>query len=94
MAWWFLPLLLGGLIGGATGFITSLIIGELTDDNVKENIRIKVPDAFKAILKDKNTKRVHFDVFNQDSKLITDLEIKSEKEVNLSLKVGDEIYLN
>ncbi len=94
MAWWFLPMIVGGLVGGVTSLITCAIIAELTDDNVKENIRIKVPDAFKAILKDKNTKRVHFDVFNQESKLISDLEIKSEKEVNLSLKVGDTLYLN
>lgn len=94
MVWWFLPMIVGGLVGGVTSLITCAIIDELTDDNVKENIRIKVPNAFKARLKDKNTKRVHFDVFNQESKLISDLEIKSERELNLSLEVGDVIYLN
>lgn len=94
MVWWFLPLVVGGLIGGATGFVVSAIIDAVTEDNARDEIKLKYPSAFKARLKSKETKRVHFDVYNQDSRVIAnDFVIESEKGVSESLKVGTEIYL-
>jgi hypothetical protein len=94
MVWWFLPLIVGGLVGGATGFVVSAIIDAVTEDNARDEIKLKYPSAFKARLKSKETKRVYFDVFNQDSKVIAnDFVIESEKGVSASLEVGTEIYL-
>ena len=94
MVWWFLPLLVGGFVGGVGGFVIASIIDAITEDNARDEIKLKYPSAFKARLKSKETKRVHFDVFNQDSRVIAnDFVIESEKGVSESSKVGTEIYL-
>lgn len=102
MVWWFLPFIgqvigaavVGGAVGAAIGTLIAKISEPVDSGNARVEIKKKCPEAFKARLKSKETKRVHFDVFNQDSKVIAeDFVIESEKGVSASLEVETEIYL-
>ena len=41
MVWWFLPLLVGGLVGGVGGFVIASIIDAITEDNARDEIKLK-----------------------------------------------------
>lgn len=102
MVWWFLPFIgqvigaavVGGAVGTAVGALIAVILDPIDEDNLGCEVKKQLPDAFKAKLTSKDTKRVYVDVYNQDSKVIAeDFVIESEKGVSASLEVGTEIYL-
>lgn len=79
-------------------FLKVLII-VLTDDNtiddntIKETVRIKCPEALKALIQKKKKNAIDVGIFDKKDQHICSLEIKSSQGVSNSLHVGQVINL-
>ncbi len=90
-----IPFLIGAAIGGVSGTVIGFIcgiIGDIDSETIKEQTKIKCPDAIKALVKSKTTKRVNCGIFDEE-KEITEIDFSTENGEVKNLYVGQEIYI-
>ncbi|MCR5568050.1 MAG: hypothetical protein K6G31_02120 [Paludibacteraceae bacterium] len=82
--------LVGGSIGGTVGFLVGVFLDE---DTIKDEVKVKYPDALKLMIEEKKKKAVNVGIFGDSGKIASGIEIQSEKGVSDNLYVGQTIYL-
>ena len=82
----------GGAVGAGIGYIVCAIKGDIDSEKIREQTKIKCPDALKALVKSKTTKKVNCGIFDEE-KEITEIDFSTENGVVKNLYVGQEIYI-
>lgn len=59
---------------------------------IKEEVKRQIPNAFKAIITSKTTKKIDIGIFSYDDEKIKDIEMTSEEGVDENLSIGQVIY--
>ena len=94
-----MPLIAGkspfeGVIGMVARIFLAVLIDVFIDDNtIKDTVRIKCPEALKALIQKKKKNAIDVGIFNKQDQHICSLEIKSSQGVSNSLHVGQVINL-
>ena len=84
------------LFGSACALLVGCIIDALT---VEKTVREKVSsedqfkNAFKAMIKSKDTRTVHVGIYGSNNTHLGDIEIESEKGVSSDVRVGHTFYV-
>jgi len=90
--WWkILGALAGVALAGAASYV---VYKKITADAIKEKARqLGKSEAFKAMIKSKNTRRVKVGIFDRNENEIADFSMESEGGVSENLRVGQYLYL-
>ena len=86
---------LGGLFGGAVGGAIGWTIGKIIDaTTLKDEVKVKYPDALKLIIQEKKKNAVNVGIFGKYEECIEkSVDITSDKGVSDELHVRQEIWL-
>lgn len=85
----------GSATGEAVGTIIEYTVNRIIDIfTVKEEIKLRCPNALKAQILEKKKNAVNVGIFNVKSEMSQKISIKSDQGVSDSIRVGQVIYLN
>ncbi len=98
-----LLLRLGGalLVGAAAGAAATAVVAAICviinesigERQIAENAKIRCPRAYKAIVLNKNNRKVNVGLFDRKNVRFGDMTIESSKGVDSSICVGQQIYV-
>ena len=82
----FLPVIIGWFV------LKVILKGDIDSETIREQTKIKCPDAIKALVKSMTTKKVNCGIFDEE-KEITEIAFYTKDGVVKNVNVGQEIYI-
>lgn len=77
----------------AVSVITVAVNGIITARTIREQAKIKCPQAFKALVTSKGTRKVGVGLFNRNNTKLSEMTLETNEDITENLSVGQVIYI-